>query len=60
MPEQVDAHLLAPDRFDEWVDRWGTVARPLLWSHAMLIRLVVELGLAPRDPARPTNSAARA
>jgi len=44
MPEQVDDHLLAPERQREWIDRWGPVARPLLWSHAMLIRLAAELG----------------
>jgi GH15 family glucan-1,4-alpha-glucosidase len=43
MPEQVESHLLAPSRLDEWVDRWGTSANPLLWTHAMLIRLAVEL-----------------
>jgi GH15 family glucan-1,4-alpha-glucosidase len=43
MPEQVDAHLLDPSRRQEWVDRWGPVATPLLWSHAMLVRLAVEL-----------------
>lgn len=47
LPEQVGRHLLAPERVDEWVERWGTVAQPLLWSHAMLLRLVVELDLAP-------------
>jgi len=44
LPEQVGGHLLAPDRVDEWVERWGPVAQPLLWSHAMLLRLAVELG----------------
>ncbi|GGR11700.1 hypothetical protein GCM10010196_00070 [Agromyces mediolanus] len=44
MPEQVGQHLLAPERVAEWVERWGPVARPLLWSHAMLLRLAVELG----------------
>ncbi|MCD1572932.1 glycoside hydrolase family 15 protein [Agromyces mediolanus] len=44
MPEQVGQHLLAPERVDEWVERWGPVAQPLLWSHAMLLRLAVELG----------------
>lgn len=39
MPEQVDRHLLAPDHQAEWTLRWGTVATPLLWSHAMLLRL---------------------
>lgn len=45
MPEQVDDHLLFPDRQQEWIDRWGTVATPLLWSHAMYVRLAVELGV---------------
>jgi GH15 family glucan-1,4-alpha-glucosidase len=43
LPEQVDTHLLAPDRKEEWIDRWGTVATPLLWSHAMVLRLAKEL-----------------
>lgn len=43
LPEQVGEHLLAPERFQEWADRWGPVARPLLWSHAMFVRLAVEL-----------------
>src|SRR6266516_3117351 len=37
MPEQVSGHLLAPGSFDEWVERWGPVATPLLWSHAMFV-----------------------
>ena len=45
LPEQVAEHLLAPEKQQEWIDRWGTVATPLLWSHAMYIRLAVELGL---------------
>jgi isomaltose glucohydrolase len=44
LPEQVGGQLLAPERVDEWTERWGPVAQPLLWSHAMLIRLAVELG----------------
>ncbi len=43
LPEQVDGHLLAPDRKQEWVDKWGDVATPLLWSHAMVLRLAKEL-----------------
>lgn len=43
LPEQVDEHLLFPEREQEWIDRWGTVATPLLWSHAMYVRLFVEL-----------------
>jgi GH15 family glucan-1,4-alpha-glucosidase len=45
LPEQVGRHLIAPGMRQEWVDRWGPVATPLLWSHAMVIRLAVELGL---------------
>ena len=45
MPEQVSDHLLDPSRRAEWVERWGPVAQPLLWSHAMYIRLAFELGL---------------
>lgn len=45
LPEQGGDHLLAPDRHQEWVDKWGPVATPLLWSHAMYLRLAVELSV---------------
>jgi GH15 family glucan-1,4-alpha-glucosidase len=45
LPEQVDHHLLHPDHQAEWVARWGPVAKPLLWSHAMVLILAAELGL---------------
>ncbi|MEX1169774.1 MAG: glycoside hydrolase family 15 protein [Chloroflexota bacterium] len=45
LPEQVSAHLLAPDRYTEWVERWGPIATPLLWSHAMYVSLAVGLGV---------------
>ena len=45
-PEQVGLHLLDASMTQEWVDRWGPVATPLLWSHAMFARLAVELGVA--------------
>lgn len=45
LPEQVADHLLDPTRREEWIERWGPVATPLLWSHAMLVRLAVELGV---------------
>lgn len=35
MPEQVPTHLRKPDLLSVWESRWGPVARPLLWSHAM-------------------------
>lgn len=44
MPEQVDGHLLDPGYRQYWIDRWGAPATPLLWSHAMLLRLAAELG----------------
>nr|WP_283810120.1 glycoside hydrolase family 15 protein [Leifsonia sp. C5G2] len=47
LPEQVGEHLIAPNMRQEWVDRWGSVATPLLWSHAMLLRLGAELDAAP-------------
>jgi len=36
-PEQVPRRLRKPDRFRPWVERWGPVANPLLWSHAMYV-----------------------
>ncbi len=47
MPEQVPGHLLHPEYRQGWIDRWGTVATPLLWSHAMFLILADELGLQP-------------
>jgi len=44
LPEQVAGHLIAPGMRQEWIDRWGTVATPLLWSHAMFLRLGLALG----------------
>jgi GH15 family glucan-1,4-alpha-glucosidase len=45
LPEQVPDHLLHPQRRQEWIDRWGPVARPLLWSHGMYLILASELGV---------------
>ncbi len=45
LPEQVPDHLLHPGHRDEWIDRWGPVATPLLWSHGMFLILADELGL---------------
>ena len=49
LPEQVDEDLLDPSKRQEWTDRWGSVATPLLWSHAMYLRLAVELGLGGKQ-----------
>ncbi len=51
LPEQVDDHLLHPQTRAEWIDRWGTVATPLLWSHGMYLILADELGLLTERPA---------
>jgi len=39
LPEQVSSNTLSPDYIKEWEDRWGPVAKPLLWSHAMYLIL---------------------
>jgi GH15 family glucan-1,4-alpha-glucosidase len=44
LPEQVGVHPQDPGRVAEWVNRWGPVASPLLWSHAMYLTLVHEIG----------------
>lgn len=37
LPEQVPASLNDPSYYPVWVERWGPVATPLLWSHAMYL-----------------------
>ena len=49
IPEQVADNLLAPGARQAWVDRWGPVASPLLWSHAMYLTLASELEILPAD-----------
>lgn len=39
LPEQVNEHPLAPQELPVWKKRWGPVASPLLWSHAMYLIL---------------------
>jgi isomaltose glucohydrolase len=39
LPEQSQDHLLRPERYQPWVEKWGEPASPLLWSHAMYLRL---------------------
>jgi GH15 family glucan-1,4-alpha-glucosidase len=51
LPEQVDQHLLCPERRAEWVERWGPPARPLLWSHAMFLTLALDLGVLSLENA---------
>jgi GH15 family glucan-1,4-alpha-glucosidase len=37
LPEQVTGHAQEPLMVESWVERWGPVANPLLWSHAMYL-----------------------
>lgn len=37
LPEQVATHAQDPTMVAPWVERWGAVATPLLWSHAMYL-----------------------
>jgi isomaltose glucohydrolase len=43
LPEQITEHPQAPDMVAPWVMRWGPVATPLLWSHAMHLVLLRSL-----------------
>jgi isomaltose glucohydrolase len=40
LPEQVTGRAQWPEMYAPWLERWGPVATPLLWSHAMY--LIVE------------------
>ena len=40
LPEQVSQHLLHPEHLKPWQAKWGPVASPLLWSHAMYLILI--------------------
>ena len=39
LPEQVPISLVDPNYYQPWVDSWGTIATPLLWSHAKYLIL---------------------
>lgn len=39
LPEQASQHALQPASIAAWQARWGPVARPLTWSHAMAVLL---------------------
>ena len=43
LPEQIAENLNAPDYYSTWVERWGEIASPLLWSHAKYIILCFHL-----------------
>lgn len=39
LPEQVSFNLNEPSYYPVWLERFGTIATPLLWSHAMYLIL---------------------
>jgi GH15 family glucan-1,4-alpha-glucosidase len=41
LPEQVSGTAQDPDMIEPWIDRWGPVATPLTWSHAMYLLLEI-------------------
>ncbi|MBI9048894.1 MAG: glycoside hydrolase family 15 protein [Anaerolineaceae bacterium] len=43
LAEQINDYVLLPHHYQPWVEKWGVVAKPLLWSHAMYIILVNEI-----------------
>ncbi len=43
LPEQVPSTLNDPDYYQPWLNQWGPIARPLLWSHAKYIILTNHL-----------------
>jgi GH15 family glucan-1,4-alpha-glucosidase len=43
LPEQTPATLNAPGYYQPWRQRWGEIARPLLWSHAKYLILKTAL-----------------
>ncbi|MBW3621300.1 MAG: glycoside hydrolase family 15 [Actinobacteria bacterium] len=45
LPEQVNTHMLHPEDEQRWIEHWGPSAKPLLWSHAMLLSLAADLDL---------------
>lgn len=49
LPEQTGNNLLHPIFFEVWQRKWGTIASPLLWSHAMHIILYQTLNKDPEN-----------
>lgn len=51
LPEQICTDCLSPGHHQPWVERWGAVATPLLWSHAMYLILHDALGVPAAEEA---------
>lgn len=47
LPEQMPQTLNDPSMLQPWVEKWGPIACPLLWSHAMYLILLHALHPAP-------------
>ncbi len=47
LPEQVAENLNIPSCYATWTDRWGSIASPLLWSHAQYIILRLRSATSP-------------
>jgi GH15 family glucan-1,4-alpha-glucosidase len=47
LPEQIPQTLNDPPMLQPWVEKWGPIACPLLWSHAMYLILLHALHPAP-------------
>jgi len=47
LPEQMPQTLNNPSMLQPWVEEWGSIACPLLWSHAMYLILLDALHPAP-------------
>jgi len=47
LPEQVPASLVDSAFYTPWVERWGEIAKPLLWSHAKYLILYNALNPSP-------------
>lgn len=56
LPEQVEGHLLKPDRLAGWIAQWGEPAIPLLWSHAAYLTLLHRLEAIERAAAYSQKS----
>jgi GH15 family glucan-1,4-alpha-glucosidase len=49
LPEQVAEDLNVPSYYSTWMERWGEIASPLLWSHAKYIILCRKNSLKPSE-----------
>jgi isomaltose glucohydrolase len=43
LPEQITVASLHTEWIGAWIERWGPVARPLLWSHANYLSLYARM-----------------